>query len=94
MERKETISGNMKKSVFGYWPIKTLCDPPEEHCMFATLKTSLAFRGPYMPDGRKQFDIKWLDHLYLVTVCVVPFSVQKGDKETGSHETFSQDGYV
>lgn len=52
MERKETIWGNTKKSVFGCWPINPVCETPEVHCVFATLKMPLTFRGPYMVDGR------------------------------------------
>jgi len=52
MERNETIWGNTEKSMFGCWPIKPLCAPPEKHCMFATLKMPLIFRGPYLSDGR------------------------------------------
>lgn len=51
-------------------------------------------RGPLVPEGRKEFDVKWLVHLYLLTACIVPFSIQERKKETGSQETFSQDGYV
>lgn len=51
METKETIRGNMKKSVLGCWAVKPRCDPPEEHSMFASLKMPLTFREPYMPGG-------------------------------------------
>lgn len=94
IERRETIWENMKRSVFGCWPIKPRCDPPEENHRFPTLKMPLGFRGPYVLDGRNSFNGKQHVHLYLLTACVVPFLVQKEEENSGWQQISSQDGYV
>lgn len=40
------------------------------------------WRGPLEPDGREEFDVQWFVHLYLLTVCVVPFSILEGKKDS------------